>query len=123
MTHVAQALAELAQALASPQQRRLRCASRLWLDQRAQVIEQACIRLAQRLATPAHPAHSLHIWRFASTQFGQPTSDRATRTAVGAHHRNTPAMSGRRRLGARKTPSPAFIEQRSERLKARAYGR
>jgi hypothetical protein len=39
MAHVAQTLAELAKALGSPQQRRLRIASRLWLDQRAQIIE------------------------------------------------------------------------------------
>ena len=123
MTHVAQALAELAQALASPQQRRLRIAPRLRLDQRAQIIEQARIRLAQRLATTARPAYPLHIGRFTRAQFGQSTSDRATRDARGTHDRNNPAMSGRRRLGCRETPPSALVQHRRERLKALAYGR
>jgi hypothetical protein len=123
MAHVAQALAELAQALASPQQRRLRIAARLWLDQRAQIIKQTRIRLAQKLTTTARPAYPLHIRRFARAQFRQSTTDRATRDARGAHHRNNPAMSGRRRLGCRKTPPPALVKQRSERLEALAYGR
>jgi hypothetical protein len=123
MTHVAQALAKLAQALASPPQRRLRIAPRLRLDQRAQIIQQARIRLAQRLTTAARPAYPLHVRRLTRAQFGQSMSDRATRDTRGAHDRNNPTMSGRRRLGCRKTPSPALVEHRTESLKALAYGR
>jgi hypothetical protein len=56
VAHVAQALTELAQALACPKQQRLRIVPGLWLDQRAKIIEQTRIRLAQRLATATGPA-------------------------------------------------------------------
>ena len=59
----------------------------------------------------------------AHTQFGQSTSDRAARDPGGAHHRNDPAMPGRRRLGGRKTPPTALVEYRGKRLEALAYGR
>src|SRR6266576_1330999 len=123
MAHVAQALAELAKALGSPQQRRLRIASRLRLDQRAQIIEQVRIRLAHRPTTAARPAYPFQVRRFACTQFGQPASDRAARDTGGTHNRNDPTMSGRCRLGCRKTPPTTLVEHRSERLKALAYGR
>jgi hypothetical protein len=123
MAHVAQALAELAKALGSPQQRRLRIASRLWLDQRAQIIEQIRIRLAQRPTTAAHPAYPFQVRRLACTQFGQPASDRAARDTGSTHHRNDPTMPGRCRLRCRKTPPTALVEHRNEGLKALAYGR
>src|SRR5712664_430991 len=123
MAHVAQALAELAKALGSPQQRRLRIASRLWLDQRAQIIEQIRIRLAQRPTTAAHSAYPFQVRRLARTQFGQPASDRAARDTDGTHHRNDPTVPGRCRLGCRKTPPTALVEHRSEGLEALAYGR
>src|SRR5712671_766943 len=123
MAHVAQALAELAKALGSPQQRRLRIASRLWLDQRAQIIEQVRIRLAHRPTTAARPAYPFQVRRLARTQFGQPASDRAARDTGGTHHRNDPTVPGRCRLGCRKTPPTALVEHRSEGLEALAYGR
>jgi hypothetical protein len=101
----------------------LRIAARLRFDQHAQIIEQARIRLAQRLATAARPADPLRSGRVARTQFGQSTSDRAARDARGTHHRADPAMTRRSRLGRRKTPPPAFVKYWSKRLKALAYRR
>jgi hypothetical protein len=46
MAHRAQTLADLAQALACPQLRRLWIATRLRLNHRTQIIEQACVGLA-----------------------------------------------------------------------------
>ena len=69
VAHVAQAPAELAQALACPQQRRLRVAPRLRLDQATQIVEQARIGLAHRLAPAARAANSCHIGRLAGAQF------------------------------------------------------
>ena len=123
MTHVAQAPAELTQALASPQQWRLRIAARLRLDQRAQIIEQARIRLAQRPATAAWPAHAVTSERLACAQFGQSTSDGAARNTCSARDRTDPTTPSRFRLDRRKTPPPALVEHWSERLKALAYGR
>jgi hypothetical protein len=85
--HVAQALTELAQALACPKQQRLRIVPGLWLDQRAKIIEQTRIRLAQRLATATGPADPLCIGCLARAQFRRSMSDRAARDAHGAHHR------------------------------------
>jgi hypothetical protein len=101
----------------------LRIAARLRFDQHAQIIEQAGIRLAHRLATAARPAYPLRIRRLTRAQFGQSTSDRAARDACGTHDRNDPAMPGRRRLRCCKTPPPALVEHRSKRLVALAYGR
>ncbi len=99
----------------------MRIAARLRFDQRAQIIEQALVHIAQWLATAACPAYPLHIRRLIRTQFGQSTPDRAARDARGARDRADPAMSSRRRLRCRKTPPPALVEHRSERLKALAY--
>ena len=123
MAHGAQTLAELTQALASPQQRRLRIAARARFDQRAQIINQARIRLAQRLTTAARPAYPFHVRPLAGPQFGQPTSDRAARDTRGTHDRDNPAVPGRCRLGCRKPPPSPLVEHRSERLEALAYGR
>ena len=93
------------------------------LDQRAQIIEQACIRLAHRLATTAGPAYPLRIRRLARAQFGHSAADRAARYAGGTHDRADPAMPGRRRLSRRKPAPPALVEHRGERFEALAYGR
>src|SRR4030081_1860835 len=85
--------------------------------------EQACIRLAHRLATAAWPAYPLRIRRLTRAQFVQSTADRAARDARGAHDCADPAMPGRRRLGCRKPPPPALVEHRSKRLEALANGR
>jgi hypothetical protein len=101
----------------------LRIAPRLRFDQRPQVVEQARIRLAQRLAAAAWPAYPLRIRHLARAQLGQSTSDRAARDARGAHDRGDPAMPGRRCLGRRKPPPTPLVEHRSERLEALVYGR
>ena len=66
MAHGAQRFAELAQALAGPQQRRLRVAARCRLDQRAQIVDEFRIGFARRLAAAARPAHARHIDHFAA---------------------------------------------------------
>jgi len=101
----------------------LRIAPRLGFDQRAQIIEQARIRLAQRLAANAGPAYPLRIRRLTRAQFGQSTSDRAARDARGARDRADPTMPRRCRLGCRKTPPRTLVEHRNQRLKTLAYGR
>src|SRR5215475_14278198 len=52
MAHVAQALAELAKALARPLQRRLRIAAGIGLDQRAQILHQAISVVLSGLRPP-----------------------------------------------------------------------
>ena len=123
VAHVAQALAELAQALACPQQRRLRIAPRLRLDQSTQIVEQARIGLAHGLAPAARAANSSHIGRLAGAQFPQATTDRAARNSCRAIDRPDPAKARRHSLGCRKAPPSAFVEHRRQRLIALSYRR
>jgi hypothetical protein len=83
---------------------RLRITARRRLDQRTQIIEQARIRLAQRLASAAWPAHAVHIRYLPSAQFAQPATDRAARQACGAHDSADAAASRCYCLGRRQTP-------------------
>src|ERR1700751_2022991 len=61
VAHVPQALAELSKALAGHQERRLVGAARRRFKKRAQILQQACVRLAHRLAAAARPAHALRV--------------------------------------------------------------
>jgi hypothetical protein len=115
--HLPQPLAELAQALAGPQERRLWIAARLRLDQRAQIIEQARIRLAQRLATTPRSAHPLRIDRLAGTQFVERPTNGAARQARGTRHRCNTTAARRHRLGRRKPPPTPLVEHMNDRRK------
>ena len=121
--NAAQARGEFAQTLARPKQRRLRIPARRRLDQRTQIIEQARIHLAQRLASAARPAHAVHILYLPSTQFAQPTTDRAARQACGAHDSTNAATTGCYSLGCRQTPQAALVQHRSKRFEPLADGR
>src|SRR5262249_51807373 len=103
---VAQALAELAQALARPLQRGLRIAAGIGLDQRAQILHQAGIRRAERLAPIAWPAHAAfrHIF---------PAQSGKTRRL---HHRADSAVPSRYRLSRTKTATAALVQLRREHL-------
>jgi hypothetical protein len=62
------------------------------------------------------------LGRLCDAQFGQPTSDCATRNAGGAHDRADPATPRRPASAAARRRRPALVQHRSERLKALAYG-
>jgi hypothetical protein len=81
-------------------------------------VEKARIRLSTAWTT-AWPAHTFRLGRDA--QFGQPTSDCATRNAGGAHDRADPATPRRPASGRCETPPPRAFQHRSERLKVLAY--
>ncbi len=123
MAHVAQPLAELAQALAGPQQRRLRVATGRGLDQGAQVLDQAGIARHLRSAASAGPADALRVDRLAAAQFGERATDRAARQPGRSGHRRDAAMPRGERLGGGKSAPPALIEHRIERLETLANGR
>jgi len=68
--------------------------------------------------TTAWPAHTFRLGRVCDAQFGQPTSDCATRNAGGAHDRADPATP----LAVTPPPlrdaaAPRAVQHRSKRLK------
>ena len=110
-----QALAELAQALARPLQGRLRITAASGLDQRAQIVQQARIGHAERLAPTAYPAHPAfrHIL---PAQFSQSAANGAASKTCRPHHRSDPAVPSRYRLGGTKTATAALVQLRREHL-------
>jgi hypothetical protein len=123
MAHVAQALRNLAQALAGPQQRRLRIAACLRLDQRPQIIDQFGIGFGERLAAAAMPTHAAAVRRVTRRHLVQTAADRAASDPGRAHHRGDTPWTRRDGLGCRKTTPALLVQYRSERLEAQSNRR
>jgi len=125
MAHVAQALAELAKALwkstASGDCGSPRVSG---LDQRAQIIEQIRVRLAQRPTTAGHPAYPFQVRRLALHAI-RPARVRSccARYRWHASPQLIPPCPADVASAAAKTPPTALVEHRSEGLEALAYGR
>src|SRR5664279_5542451 len=110
MALAAQAFGKIAEALAGPEQWRLRVAARRRFDQRAQIVEQAGIGLGRRLVASARPADTVRIGRLAAAQFGESPSNRAAGDARRSPHRHDPAASRGTSLRPRKEPPPSLVE-------------
>jgi hypothetical protein len=121
--HVAQALAEFAQALAGPKQWRLRIAARVGLDEPAQIVDEAGVCRGQRLASAARTPHPINLACVPRAQFVQTASDRAARKTGDPRHHGYAAPSRSLRLGRRKTPQSALVQYRRERLEAQPNDR
>ncbi len=121
--HIAQALAEVAQALAGPEQWRLRIAARIGLDERAQILDEVGVCCGQPLAPTAWMTHSIGVAGAPNAQLVQSAPDRAARKTRDPRHRGYTAPPRRLRLCRRKTSQRALVQHRSERLEAQANGR
>ena len=77
--HIAQALAEVAQALAGPEQWRLRIAARIGLDERAQILDEVGVCCGQPLEPVAWTPHSIGVAGAPNARLVQSAPDRAAR--------------------------------------------
>jgi hypothetical protein len=88
-----------------------------------EIVQQAGVGLAQRLASAAGAARTIVFQRFAVTQFGERAPNRAARNASGAGNRADAAATGAQSLRRSQAPPPPLVQQAIERLKPQSYRR
>lgn len=105
---------QIAQAFGGPEQRCRRVTACRRLHQHLQITEQGRVRRRQRLSAGARPAHPIH--RHAQDGFGaklgQASCDRTPRNARNPRDGLHTTTTSSQRLGRRKTPPPALIQQK-----------
>ncbi len=112
---------QVTQALRGPQQRPLRIAACRRLDQRRQVIDQACIALAELAPPAADAAHPTRAAIATALDLGDATIDRRARKTGGRGDRRHPTVTRRHRLRGRQQPTTTLRQRRANRLITSRY--